>query len=80
MKALFFLSFLSVYLFSNDMSLYKKLSSEVEKQDSQFHKNGNTKVLVKNPKDTNLTKNIKNLLKKDKIAKTTKKFEKILKD
>ncbi len=80
LKVLVLLGLLTVVVFSDDAVLYKKLAKEVVKKDIQFHKNGNTKVLVKNPKDTNLTKKIKNLLKKDKIAKTTKKYEKILKD
>ena len=78
MKLFLVVTLIMINLFASDIALYKELKSEVVKQDSQFHTDGTTKVLVK-AKDTNLTKKVKSLLKKDSIAKNTKKYEKILK-
>jgi len=66
-------------LATDDVDLYKKLQKEVSKKESIVHTGGDSSVVVKS-KDTNLTKKIKNLLKKEKVVQTTKKFEKILKD
>jgi hypothetical protein len=82
MKYVLVLSLLASFILAtDDVDLYKKLNNEVTKKDTVIHKGGDVKVVVvKSTKDTKLTKNIKKLLKKENIAKVTKKYEDILKD
>jgi hypothetical protein len=80
MKYLLIVSLMVAFSFAtDDLELYKKLKTEVSKIDTTVHKNGELKVVVK-AKDTKLTKKIKKLLKKENIAKITKKYEAALKD
>jgi len=71
--------FVVVLLATDDVELYKKLEKEVSKSENLVHTDGSSSVVVK-AKDNNLTKKIKQLMQKEKIAKTTKKYEKLLKD
>jgi len=80
MKYILLVSLFVMALFAtDDVELYNKLNKEVSKKDSVVHTKGDLKVVVK-AKDTNLTKDIKKLLKKEQVAKATKKYETILKD
>jgi len=80
MKYLILVSlFFTAVMATDDVELYNKLNQEVSKKENIIHKKGDIKVVVK-AKDTKLTKKIKKLLEKDKVAKATKKYETILKD
>jgi len=79
MKFFLVLSFLVVVLAGDDVKLYQKLK-QIKDQKEVYHKDGDTKVVIKNPQDTNLTKSVKMLLKQQKIAQKTSEFKVILKD
>jgi hypothetical protein len=71
--------FVSFSFATDDAELYKKLKTEISKKNDIVHKEGDLKVVVKN-KDTNLTKKIKNLMKKEDVAKVTQEYEAVLKN